>query len=687
MRTFASTTSADNGAAHLFVRSRGSKENAPIFNPTAASALPLQRKAICACGGGCPACQAKSNLNISQPNDPAEIEADQIADKVMRMPVGKVKPAINNHSKGTIHRKCDACEDEEAKIQRKALPSGQDFSSQSPAHVQSAISTGGRPLDHQARSFFEPRLGYDLSSVRIHTDSVAGQSARAVNARAYTLGSNIVFGSGEYKPDTESGKHLLAHELTHTVQQGRQPKTIHRCPDAASLTAFDSRAATIRALPAYTALSPANRLVAEDIITTSRGRDDCTYMAERLEVLFTTAVDQSPAVGAAVSTTMASAADAERERLATSEGARLRNLQENMAASSSRNWETVSPPPRGWGHMATFRIDRSDPTNIVVQAKIRVTGNPTDVANIVAQEDGIERAAQELGYTLDVIFVTRGGADVFTVSVNPRLPQDAGNWSTYDTDPSGYTHEIHHLLGLEDRYDYTSHADNPRMDIPNRLHWFQIEAHRPPDPLRDRSLMGSGRNLLDDDICRVSQLNFASCMSVRQSRRDMITRARGVAFSRSFRVFEVLSGIRPVAPVTGASDIRDWQVRRMVLMAQRIFGTPIDQDSLAENIGDMRHRLTPGINVEPMPSVDSNCTGNAHYVVDMRPPIRLCPEFFGLSADDRGKTFLRAAAQLVRLDNSLPVSLCANSECSTQCGGFNNADTWAKYVTCASGVT
>ena len=90
MRTFASTTSADNGAAHLFVRSRGSKENAPIFNPTAASALPLQRKAICACGGGCPACQSKpaiqTKLSISAPGDLYEQEADRIADQVMRMP-------------------------------------------------------------------------------------------------------------------------------------------------------------------------------------------------------------------------------------------------------------------------------------------------------------------------------------------------------------------------------------------------------------------------------------------------------------------------------------------------------------------------------------------------------------------------------------------------------------------------
>jgi hypothetical protein len=691
MKTFATTNrSVENAPAHLIARGRSravrERENAP---PVSSFSTPtIQRKASCACGGGCPACQAKSNdLRISQPNDPTEIEADQIANRVMRMRAVEPRPVTRpNSDSGTIQRKCSECEDEDETIHRKPLPSGGSVPAQSPTHVQNAICSGGRPLDRETRSFFEPRLGYDLSAVRIHMGGTAAESAIAIDARAYTLGSNIVFAAGEYPPDSESGQQLLAHELAHVAQQGwhSDNQTIHRCPDAASLTDFDTRVLAIRALNEFTALPVADRQMAEDILTTIRDRDDCIFMAERFHVLLTSPVDQSPAVGAAVSSVMATAADEERRRLATPEGRRLQNLQEDVTSSASRNWETLSPPPRSWGHMATFRIDRSDPNNIVVQVRIRVQGNPDDAANIVAQQDGIERAAQELGYTLDLIFVTSGGPDVFTVSVNPSLPVTAGNWSAYDTDPSGYTHEIHHLLGSDDRYDYTSHADNPRMDIHNRLIWFRVEAHRSRDPLEAQSLMGSGSHLLDDDICRVSQLNFASCMSARQSRRDMITRARGAAFSRSFRVFEMLSGIRPVAPVWGASDTREFQVRRMVRMAEQIFGTPLDRDSLAENIGDMRYRLAPGIDVQPMPSADSNCTGNAHYVVDMRPPIRLCPEFVALASSDQEQTFLRAAAQMIRLDNSLPVSLCTSSDCGTACGGFNSADTWAKYITCAS---
>jgi hypothetical protein len=71
------------------------------------------------------------------------------------------------------------------------------------------------------RRYFNPRFGYDFSGVRVHTDSNAGQAAGAINARAFTLGRDIVFASGQYAPETESGKRLLAHELTHVLQQAK----------------------------------------------------------------------------------------------------------------------------------------------------------------------------------------------------------------------------------------------------------------------------------------------------------------------------------------------------------------------------------------------------------------------------------------------------------------------------------
>lgn len=91
----------------------------------------------------------------------------------------------------------------------------------------------GQPLPQSVRNYFEPRFGYDFSQVRVHTDAQAAESARLANARAYTLGRDIVFGSGQYVPKTTAGQQLLAHELTHVVQnrEAQSTSTIRRvCP-------------------------------------------------------------------------------------------------------------------------------------------------------------------------------------------------------------------------------------------------------------------------------------------------------------------------------------------------------------------------------------------------------------------------------------------------------------------------
>jgi hypothetical protein len=88
-----------------------------------------------------------------------------------------------------------------------------------PDTVRDVLRSPGQTLESSTRAFMEPRLGYDFSQVRVHTDSVAADSARAVNARAYTVGRDMVFGAGRYAPNTSEGQQLLAHELTHVVQQ------------------------------------------------------------------------------------------------------------------------------------------------------------------------------------------------------------------------------------------------------------------------------------------------------------------------------------------------------------------------------------------------------------------------------------------------------------------------------------
>ena len=102
-----------------------------------------------------------------------------------------------------------------------------EFDATAAEDAHQVISGPGQALEGSARGFFEPRFGYDFSRVRVHADPRAAASARALGARAYTVGANIVFGPGRYQPGSESGRRLLAHELAHVRQQGMAPRTAH----------------------------------------------------------------------------------------------------------------------------------------------------------------------------------------------------------------------------------------------------------------------------------------------------------------------------------------------------------------------------------------------------------------------------------------------------------------------------
>jgi hypothetical protein len=113
-------------------------------------------------------------------------------------------------------------EDEPA-LQRKAADT--DTMETAPPIVDRALASPGRPLDAGTRAFMASRFSHDFGRVRIHDDALAADSARAVRARAYTVGQHIVFAAGQYRPHTRDGAGLLAHELAHTVQQGGQART------------------------------------------------------------------------------------------------------------------------------------------------------------------------------------------------------------------------------------------------------------------------------------------------------------------------------------------------------------------------------------------------------------------------------------------------------------------------------
>ena len=177
------------------------------------------------------ALQAK--LRIGQPGDVYEQEADRVADAVMRMPEPEMQRQVDEEEEEEIlqtkplvdqitplvQRQVEE-EEEEEMLQAK---SSEDATSEVSYGLESQINVikgVGRPLGESERAYFEPRFGADFSKVRIHTNTQAAKTAQALNAQAFTLGYDIVFGRGHYVPEETEGRRLLAHELTHTIQQG-----------------------------------------------------------------------------------------------------------------------------------------------------------------------------------------------------------------------------------------------------------------------------------------------------------------------------------------------------------------------------------------------------------------------------------------------------------------------------------
>ena len=231
----------------LTVAQPASKESAgkkPPVNPSANSPVidvegptaTLQRR-TCPCGGGCPKClsaaggaKLQTKLTVNTPGDALELEADRVAEHVMRMPT-----APDSCPCGGGCPKCQSKRQTSEALQMKsvdsAAPTGTPASNgtchscqaaAAPPMVHQVLHAPGQPLDDTARAFLEPRFGHDFSGVRVHTGAEAEESANRINAVAYTVGNHLVFGRGRYRPGSFEGNSLLAHELTHVLQQQRE---------------------------------------------------------------------------------------------------------------------------------------------------------------------------------------------------------------------------------------------------------------------------------------------------------------------------------------------------------------------------------------------------------------------------------------------------------------------------------
>lgn len=238
----------------------------------------------------------QAKLQVSSPGDPFEQEADRVADTVMRMPDSSVSAPVqalsesiqrvplavrdDDEEEEKVAKKCDHCDedtpvqrrstDEEPEEETQTAPIQRQTEDEEEEKVQTKLSTVQRACDHcedehvhrdsdtpqpgvsapianninalkgrgnplpaSTRAFFEPRFGADFSNVRVHTDSHAADTAKSINARAFTVGPNIAFGAGQFAPETQPGKQILAHELTHVVQQGAATSSqqVHRTPE------------------------------------------------------------------------------------------------------------------------------------------------------------------------------------------------------------------------------------------------------------------------------------------------------------------------------------------------------------------------------------------------------------------------------------------------------------------------
>lgn len=161
------------------------------------AARPSRLPSVCACGGGCPRCTRRRwlqpKLAVGAAHDPLEREADRVAEAVLQTPAAS-RPVLSR-------------------------PAALAASARVPPSVDAVLAEPGQALATTWRDDLERRFGQDFSSVRIHTGASAERSAREVGALAYTVGQRLVFGAGQFAPQTPQGRQLLAHELAHSIQQ------------------------------------------------------------------------------------------------------------------------------------------------------------------------------------------------------------------------------------------------------------------------------------------------------------------------------------------------------------------------------------------------------------------------------------------------------------------------------------
>jgi len=332
---------------------RRASEGKSLDCPECESALQRSESRASDRGGPSP---SAAGVTVNDPNDRYEREAEAVASAVLRMPDATPAPAMRSDAPG-VQRMCGRCSNRlaagklldcpecEAELQRSAdgsragspslevAPSSEVAQSPEGApsrEVAPALADAkgrGRPLPGEVRSYFEPRFDRNFGDVRVHTGSRADDLAGALGATAYTHGRNLFFASGAYRPSTRTGRRLLAHELTHTVQQG-VAEPLDRDPDLGGDRA-----------PTGAASGPARERVAEPPATADRqvadrpvsGRSEGAPKRE-------SPVAPAPTAGAAATATAVPTAGA----VATRTAATTETAASTAAASRAPAHETAT---------------------------------------------------------------------------------------------------------------------------------------------------------------------------------------------------------------------------------------------------------------------------------------------------------------------------------------------------------
>ncbi len=596
----------------------------------------------------------QAKLTVSQPDDKYEKEADTAAENVMQMP-----------GQNFVQRKCAHCEEEEKKIQRKPISKSITPFIQTKGEAGTTVSDSlsnkisssqgmGSNMDSNTQSFMSSRFGNDFNSVKIHTDGNAIQMNRELNAKAFTTGNDIYFNEGQYQPGSDSGKYLLAHELTHTIQQNKNINTIQRACSAADQVEYDGIATEIKALPHYLRAPTHPKAIytprevktkADDLIRKAKDRDECLYYIKKLKLLFSTVEDPPAAIGDEFKKILADESASEKTRLDTDTGKADKDLEEN----AKPDIKTTGRKIKNEKHGKYYYVDSTDITNIYVMAQVKLKGDKTFTDQVKQMEDGIEKAASIRGYTVNLIFTERTGSDVFETEVDPTRWPTSGNWVR---GVETLAHELHHMLNLPDRYNYIeSHSENKKMYVADRIHWFTEEFNRTEDPNINNSFMGKGDLVMPEDICKVvNPTDAAAEADCITKRKEMHYPMYGIKFAASQKVqrlIEVIAGFIPATLLDARADDKTIPIAQDLIMktAELEFGQAVSKDFL-ENGLDLIRNILIGSKIQMDNASDPRCDG-ADIAINQYPQsFIICPSFMALSATQQANELIRNAYRI-----------------------------------------